>query len=148
MSKPPFPDPPNAPSPTPWVEITTRGHLRAAAAAVIAAARPLVAVTPAGSIDRLGPGWLAALSAGLCLPPALLTLVDCGGRAGWAQAALALGLDIVAPELAPAARPRLAALADQLGRRVLFHRPPALDLGPLADAEAACLRLLLPDGPG
>ncbi|GEO80272.1 hypothetical protein [Pararhodospirillum oryzae] len=128
----------------PWVLVSTRAHLAAAAIACREAGCPLVAATPPGAVAWLGPGWLPALVEAVSPPAQLYPLADCASAAGFALTSLTLGIGVVVPEVPTAGQRRLAAIAAPLGLPVLDTRQSAHDLAGLDDPLAACRALLLP----
>src|SRR3546814_13344544 len=64
-------------------------------------------------------------------------VLDCGDRAGHAMAALRHGLD-VRIDVRADVRAKLADIAVQMGRRVIEHEGPVLDLAGVRHPEAAC----------
>jgi hypothetical protein len=125
------------------VVIHSQAHALAALGALPAGRRPpcrLVLLSAPGAAGFLGPGWWAALIAGL--QPRMdatgaADLLDCGASAGRAMEALRIGLRglILSTEC-----PQYAAVlarASALGTTIDRQRPAALDL-----AEKNALRRL------
>ncbi|BAI71605.1 hypothetical protein AZL_009670 [Azospirillum sp. B510] len=121
--------------PPPFRPILVRGladALAAAAAAESTGTELVLMAPPAG-----GALWLLGLMDRVrrAHPTLEVTgLLDCGDRAGEAQAALAAGVPGLLFSGRPEAARRLAAIAETGGARLLTVRPPLLDLSPLADA--------------
>ncbi|MFP5512106.1 MAG: hypothetical protein ACLGJC_03330 [Alphaproteobacteria bacterium] len=123
-------------APPPCRPILIRGldDALAAGAAARAAGTPLVLMAPPaagalwlrGVVDRVRKAHPELEVAGL---------LDCGDRAGEAQAALAAGLRLVLFTGHPGMADRLAAIAAARGAALSTRRTPTLDLAATASAE-------------
>jgi acyl-CoA reductase-like NAD-dependent aldehyde dehydrogenase len=116
----------------PVIIIHSLAHAVAALSAAAEARRPVTLASAPDAGIYAGPGWFGALirAARETVPAAqAAALIDCGGDAGAAQAAISAGIEgIVFTGRADVAE-RLADIAGQRGSRLLTERPvPALDL--------------------
>ena len=119
---------------------------RVAVGAAVAAGQPVVLLSAPAAAASIGPAWFREIVAQATdgQPEATVAgLLDCGGFAGHALAALREGLRAIV-YAGPAQGP-VEALADHYHATVLRERPPALDCraaaheGDLAAALAAWL---------
>ncbi|MDE2230234.1 MAG: hypothetical protein KGL11_14495 [Alphaproteobacteria bacterium] len=115
---------------------------RAALAAATTLGREVTLASAAGAGTFAGPGWFKALTdeAAREFPAARCdTVLDCGGAAGIALAALRLGLKRVRFAGSAEAARRLQAIAAQLDAVVEeAQEMPALDLRGAREPEALC----------
>jgi hypothetical protein len=125
------------------ITVISPAQAAAALAAAAAAGQPVFLLSAPDAAASVGPAWFAALvnRAASRFPKAEGTpLLDCGDAAGYALAALRLGLKAICYDGAAAARVR--DIADQYGAVVLAERPPSLDLETIeasgGDMAAAC----------
>jgi hypothetical protein len=118
-------------------------HLRAALAAGSATGRPVIVVSAESAGGYAGPEWFLAMArqGAAEFPEApLITILDCGDRAGDALRALGAGIrDVIFTGHAGAAR-RLSAIAARAGARIHHRRPASLDLLDARDPVRAALR--------
>lgn len=95
-----------------------------------------------GAAAYAGAGWFMAVvdAARAAVPAAQAQAVlDCAALPGYALGAFRIGIEAVCFTGPAKVATKLDDIAQQLGRRLLRHRPPrALDLRHLEDATAAC----------
>ncbi|HYH23429.1 MAG TPA: hypothetical protein VD995_32840 [Azospirillum sp.] len=118
-----------------------RVHGAADARAALAAAMDLGVPVALVADAAAGGLWLRTVleDARAAVPEAVACAVlDCGDRAGDAQAALAAGVDAVLFTGPPAVAARLADIAAQKGAALLTELPEPLDPRGARDAQAAC----------
>jgi hypothetical protein len=117
----------------PVIVIHTLAHAVAALSAAAEAGRPVLIASAPGAGIYGGPGWWKGLvaAARAAVPAARSTaLLDCGGDAGAAQAAIRAGVEAIVFTGRPDVANRLADIAGRRGCRFLTARPEAaLDLG-------------------
>lgn len=119
------------------VRVHGAADARAALAAAAALGVPVALVADAAA----GGLWLRRVldDAHAAVPGAeACGVLDCGDRAGDAQAALAAGVDAVLFTGPPAVAARLADVAARRRAALLTALPQPLDLRGARDAEAAC----------
>jgi len=135
------------------ITIHTLRQAKAAAAAAAHAGTPVLLLSAYGAAGSVGPAWFAAVidTAKAAYPEASLEgLLDCAGTPGYALAALRQGLKRIRYD--GPAFDAIADIAAQGAATVWRERPPALDLGAVADDDgpeamaaliASCSRWLL-----
>jgi hypothetical protein len=102
---------------------------------------PVTLLSAPGAAGTGGPAWFRKLArlAGDDYPEAVFsTVIDCGDRPGLVLAALRDGHVQVFFTGRNVVAEKLAAIADQVGARLLTRRPKALDLEGEARPEIAC----------
>jgi hypothetical protein len=116
----------------------------AALSAAAETGRPVILASATDAGIYAGPGWFGGLIAAAsdAVPAAQSTaLLDCGGDAGAAQAAIRAGIEGVIFTGRADVAERLADIAAQAGARLLTARPDAvLDLGTEFFASPETLR--------
>jgi hypothetical protein len=126
------------------VVIHSLAHAVAALSAAAEAGRPVTLLSAPDAGISAGPGWFGALVAAACVavPAAECSMIlDCGGDAGAAQAAIRAGIEGIFFTGRGDVAERLADIAGQRGIRLLTVRPdPALDLGSEFFASPETLR--------
>lgn len=119
----------------------------AALAEAAALAVPVALWSPPGAASYMGAAYFQALvqEARAAQPEAAATAVlDCADDAGWALAAIRLGLDGVCFRGRADVAAKLADIAAQAGVRLFAAMPEALDLAESGDAAGACRAWLAP----
>jgi hypothetical protein len=102
---------------------------------------PVTLLSAPGAAGTGGPAWFRKLArlAGDDHPEAVFsTVLDCGDRPGLVLATLRDGHGQVCFTGRNVVAEKLAAIADQVGARLLTRRPKALDLEDEARPEKAC----------
>lgn len=127
----------------PVIVVHGLAHAVAALEAAAGAGKPVMLLSAPDAGIAGGPGWWRELIAAAreAVPSAhVANLLDCGGDAGAAQAAIRAGVEAIVFSGRADVAERLADIAGQRGARLVTERPePALDL---ADAFFASLETL------
>jgi hypothetical protein len=117
-------------------------HARAALAAAAAAGRRPVALWSApGAAGFMGaPMFREIVNAASGEFPDVdaVGVLDCGGDAGYALAALRHGIEALKVDLPPPTAAKIAAIAEGMGASIVGERPLALDLADCPEPVAAC----------
>ena len=123
------------------IRIHSLAEARVACAAAVECGVPLFLVSAPAASSHAGALWFQGVVRRVTaeFPTVSLTAaLDCGDRAGDAQAALAAGVRAVLYTGPPPVAERLADIAAQHGSVLLTDRPSALDLRDARRAEEAC----------
>lgn len=118
---------------------------RTAMAAAAALGVPLTLATAPGAAAYLGAGWfreMTAIAAREYPQVPLTAVLDCGGKAGHALAALSSGVHCIRFTGRKAVAAKLAEISAAQGGEVLTGRLRALDLLDEPDPAAACRKWL------
>ncbi len=122
---------------------------RAACAAAVASGRAIALISAPGAAQSVGIGWFKALveeTRGSYPTVDMIAVLDCGDAAGRTLQALSQGLRHLLVDARSPALPRLRDIAAQHGAAILTARPICIDLGTVADPEAACRAALAGGG--
>ncbi len=118
---------------------------RTAMAAAAALGVPLTLASAPGAAAYLGPGWfrkMTAIAAQEYPQVPLTAVLDCGGKAGHALAALSAGVLFIRFTGRKAVAAKLAEIAAVQGGALITGRLRALDLLDEPDPAAACRKWL------
>lgn len=133
------------PTSRPLIRVHDAAQATAAVTAAAEAGRPLDLLSAAGAPAFQGRRWFrdVVAEAARSHPAATITaIVDCADAPGHALACLEDGAEGVAVSgLAATATARLAAIAEDLGVRLLVDAAPDLDLLDIPDPLTACRAL-------
>ena len=135
--------PPGEPTPTVFT-IHSFAHGLAAARAAAEAGRPILLLSAPDAGIYAGPGWFKALIEAVqeAIPEAEFSaILDCGGDAGAAMAAIRAGIDAIVFTGRSDVAARLAGIAEAANLRILNEPPAAsLDLARFFFADPETLR--------
>lgn len=116
-------------------------HARAALRAAAATGRPVALWSAPGAAGFMGaPMFREIVKAASAEFPDVdaVGILDCGGGAGYALAALRHGIQALKVDLPPPTAAKIAAIAEGVGASVVGERPVALDLADCPEPVAAC----------
>lgn len=135
-------DPGTADGPRPQIVVYALADACAALAAAVALDVAVTLVSPPGAAAFAGPGWFRELAAQArdAVPGARFdSVLDCGGAAGHALAAIREGVAAISFDGPDTVRAKIADIAAQAGCALVdIDYETALDLDGVADAAAAC----------